>query len=119
MWCTGSVLVELERIADVVVLRLNRPAKRNALDSATLAELNHAFEQLAADDSVRALVFSTTDPKALCAGADVSEQLDHADGLARMVAFTRLYSWLDEFPAPLIAVAGHERILLYNTDDLK
>lgn len=99
------MLVPIERRGAIAVLRLNRPEKRNALDSATLAELNDGFGDLAADESLRALVFSTTDPTALCAGADVGEHLDQAGGVARMAAFTRLYTWLDEFPVPIIAVA--------------
>ena len=96
--------VLLERRGAVAIVRLNRPERRNALDSAALALLDQMLTALAADDTLGALVVSTTDPAALCAGADVSEHLDHDAGLARMVAFTRLYSWLDEFPAPLVAV---------------
>lgn len=95
----------LERRGPVAIVRLNRPAKRNALDSASLALLDKLFTDLAADDELRALVVSTTDTTALCAGADVGEDLDHDGGVARMAAFTRLYSWLDEFPAPIIVVA--------------
>jgi enoyl-CoA hydratase/carnithine racemase len=103
-----SETVLVERRGDIAVVRLNRPAKRNALDSATLAVLDGALTDLAGDYSLRALVFSTTDPAALCAGADVGERLDHDAGIARMAAFTRLYRWLDEFPVPIIAVAvGH------------
>lgn len=103
-----SAPVLVERLGPVAILRLNRPAKRNALDSATLALLDETFAGLADDDELRALVLSTTDTAALCAGADVGEQLDHDAGVARMAAFTRLYSWLDEFPVPIVAVAvGH------------
>ncbi len=94
-----------ERREDVAVVRLNRPEKRNALDSPTLAALNAAFADLAADGSLRALVLSTTDTAALCAGADVGEQLDRDAAVARMSAFTDLYTWLDVFPVPIIAVA--------------
>ncbi|HEY8301525.1 MAG TPA: enoyl-CoA hydratase/isomerase family protein [Jatrophihabitans sp.] len=94
-----------ERRGPVAIVRLNRPQKRNALDSASLRLLDELFTELAADDSLRALVVSTTDPAALCAGADVSEQLDHDAGIARMAAFTRMYSWLDEFPVPIVVVA--------------
>jgi enoyl-CoA hydratase/carnithine racemase len=94
-----------ERRGDIAIVRLNRPEKRNALDSATLAELNGTFERLAADDTLRVLVLSTTDTSALCAGADVGEELDHDGGVARMAAFTRMYTWLDEFPVPIVVVA--------------
>jgi len=88
----------------IAVVRLNRPDKRNALDSAALTALLAALDQLAADDDVRALVLSTTNTAALCAGADVTESLDEAGGVARMTAFTRLYAQLEAFPVPTIAV---------------
>ncbi|HEV2811673.1 MAG TPA: enoyl-CoA hydratase/isomerase family protein [Solirubrobacteraceae bacterium] len=88
----------------MAVLRLDRPEVRNAMDSALLAALLDALEELAADDALRALVFSTTSERALCAGADVAEELDHAAGVARMEAFTRLYAAVEAFPAPTIAV---------------
>ena len=94
-----------ERRGDIAIVRLNRPDKRNALDSATLGAARPTFTDLAADDTLRVLVLSTTDVRALCAGADIGERLDAAAGVARMAAFTRLYSWLDEFPVPIIAVA--------------
>ena len=49
------------RVGDgIEVLRLDRPERRNALDSATLAELLDALDELARDDDLRVLVFSTT-----------------------------------------------------------
>lgn len=94
-----------ERLDDgIEVIRLDRPDVRNAMDTAMLAELGSALTELAADDALRALVFSTTSERALCAGADVGEQLDHAAGVARMEAFARLYAAVEAFPAPTIAV---------------
>jgi enoyl-CoA hydratase len=94
-----------ERFEDgIEVIRLDRPEVRNAMDTAMLAELDVALRELAADEGLRALVFSTTSERALCAGADVGEQLDHAAGVARMEAFARLYAAVDAFPAPTIAV---------------
>lgn len=88
----------------IEVVRLNRPDKRNALDSATLAELVDTLGDLAADDALRALVLSTTNPQAFCAGADVGEVLDRDAGVERMAAFCRLYAAIEAFPAPTIAV---------------
>jgi enoyl-CoA hydratase/carnithine racemase len=89
---------------DIEVLRLDRPEVRNAMDTAMLTELDAALTELAADATLRVLVFSTTSERALCAGADVSEQLDHAGGVARMELFARLYAAIEAFPAPTIAV---------------
>jgi enoyl-CoA hydratase/carnithine racemase len=94
-----------ERIDDgIEVVRLDRPERRNAMDTALLAELNAALEELAGDEALTALVFSTTSERALCSGADVSETLDDDGAVARMEAFTRMYSALEAFPAPTIAV---------------
>ena len=96
----------LERTQDdgVAVLRLDRPEVRNAMDSALLAALLSELSDLAADPSVRVLVFSTTSTRALCAGADVGEELDHAGGVARMEQFAAMYSAVEAFPAPTVAV---------------
>jgi enoyl-CoA hydratase/carnithine racemase len=88
----------------IEVLRLDRPQARNALDSVALAELGEALAGLAADDGLRVLVLSTTSARALCAGADVAEVLDAPGAVARMEAFTRVYSALTFFPAPTVCV---------------
>lgn len=100
-----SATVLRERRGAVEILRLNRPDKRNALDSTTLAALTNALDDLALDADLRVLVLSTTSTRALCAGADIGERLDRDGGVARMAAFTRLYAQLDEFPVPIVAVA--------------
>jgi enoyl-CoA hydratase len=94
-----------ERLDDgIEVLRLDRPEVRNAMDTALLVELGEALAALAADTSLRVLVISTTNERALCAGADVAEELDPAGGIARMELFAALYSAIEAFPAPTIAV---------------
>lgn len=97
--------LRLQRLPDgVAVLRLDRPDVRNAMNRALLAELEEALAELAADDTVRVLVFSTTNVRALCAGADVGEPLTHEQGVERMQAFSRFYAAVEAFPAPTIAV---------------
>jgi enoyl-CoA hydratase/carnithine racemase len=97
--------LQRERLDDgIEVLRLDRPEARNALDSATLAALEAALEELARDDDLRVLVLSTTSSRALSAGADVREELDHPGAVARMEAFTRVYTAIEAFPSPTIAV---------------
>ncbi len=97
--------LESERVdARIAVLRLARPAVRNAMDSALLAALETELARLAADPELSVLVVSTTDVRALCAGADVSEPLTPAQGLARMEAFGRFYAAIEAFPVPTIAV---------------
>ncbi|MGZ6642021.1 MAG: enoyl-CoA hydratase/isomerase family protein [Solirubrobacteraceae bacterium] len=97
--------LQRERLGDgIEVLRLDRPEARNALGTQGLADLEAALADLAADDTLRVLVLSTTDTKALCAGADVREALDHEGGVARMEAFARVYAAMEAFPAATVCV---------------
>lgn len=99
-------LLEHERLdAGIAILRLNRPEVRNAMDRALLAALEQQLADLAADGELRALVISTTNTRALCAGADVGEALTPAEGVARMEAFARFYSAIEAFPTVTVAVA--------------
>jgi len=88
----------------IAVLRLNRPERRNALDSGLLSELVEVLERLSVDEELRVVVFSTTSVRALCSGVDVTEQLDHAGGVARMKSFSQFLAALEAFPVPTIAV---------------
>lgn len=56
----------------VVTLTLNRPQAFNALSEAMLGALGEAFDDLAADDGVRAVVLAAAG-KAFCAGHDLKE----------------------------------------------
>jgi enoyl-CoA hydratase len=97
--------LQRERTADGVErLRLDRPDRRNALDRATLRSLLDALQVAAADPALRTVVFSTTSTTALCAGADVGEELDREAGVARMELFARLYQAVTDLPVPTIAV---------------
>ena len=93
--------IQREQVGEVEVIRLDRPQRRNAMDSALLADLLAALGSVA---DAHAVVLSTTDPKALSAGADVGEELDREGGVARMEAFTHLYAALEALPAPTVAV---------------
>lgn len=56
----------------VVTLTLNRPQAFNALSESMLAALQHEFDEITKDDSVRVVVLAA-DGKAFCAGHDLKE----------------------------------------------
>jgi enoyl-CoA hydratase/carnithine racemase len=62
----------VENKGAVRILTLNRPEKRNALDTALSRELLEALRAADADDAVRCVVL-TGAGQAFCAGADLSE----------------------------------------------
>jgi enoyl-CoA hydratase len=57
----------------VRVLTITRPAKLNALNRATLSELQAALQTLADDRVLRVLIVTGAGPKAFVAGADIAE----------------------------------------------
>jgi enoyl-CoA hydratase len=63
----------LERDAAVARLTVNRPEKRNALDSATMDELRRALLELKHDAAVRVVIITGSGDKAFIAGADINE----------------------------------------------
>lgn len=97
--------LQRERIAaGIEVLRLDRPDRRNALDRGTLRSLLAALHDLAADPELRVVLLSTTSTAALCAGADVGEELDRTGGIERMELFAQLYQAVTDLPVPTVAV---------------
>ena len=96
----------LEIHGAVALIRLNRPKALNALNSALIAELNAALDDLEKDPSIGALIVTGSE-KAFAAGADIKEL--HA--LTYMDAYLSdtIASWerLSFFRKPAIAaVAG-------------
>ncbi|MBN8481616.1 MAG: enoyl-CoA hydratase/isomerase family protein [Xanthomonadales bacterium] len=57
----------------VRTLTIHRPAKLNALDQATIGELQVAFDQARDDGGVRVIVLAGSGDKAFVAGADIGE----------------------------------------------
>ncbi|MEQ1894150.1 MAG: enoyl-CoA hydratase-related protein, partial [Planctomycetota bacterium] len=62
-----------EVTGSVATLTVNRPDKLNALNTATLTEMEQAFEHCKVSESVRALVITGAGEKAFVAGADIKE----------------------------------------------
>jgi methylglutaconyl-CoA hydratase len=91
----------------VAHVTLDRPEKRNALDSATIAALSSALERCAGDPAVRVVQLSGAGA-VFCAGADLAEMqaqaaASEAENLAHARNLAALLSALDSFPKPTLA----------------
>ncbi|MCP3934923.1 MAG: crotonase/enoyl-CoA hydratase family protein [Actinomycetia bacterium] len=64
-------VVEIEINNYVAVLTLNRPEARNALNPELIVALARSWEQLADDDSVRAIVITGAEGSTFCSGFDL------------------------------------------------
>ncbi len=99
-----DLLTTYERDGNGVgLLRLDRPAARNAINTQMLEELLGHIEAARADEDLRVLVLSSTDHMGFSAGADVREDLDREGAIRRMQLFADLYDGLTGFPRPTIA----------------
>ena len=87
----------------VLEATLNRPAKKNAINSEMWAELTEVLRQARDDRSVRALVLGGAGG-AFCSGADLSgTTLSGSDTLSRMRSINEVALLLHRLPKPTIA----------------
>jgi enoyl-CoA hydratase len=90
-------------------ITINRPKQLNALNAATIIELNKAIAEADNDNSVRCIILTGADTKAFVAGADIKEfaAFDKKDGknLARK-GQELLFDLLENAVTPSIAAVN-------------
>ena len=94
----------------VIELVLNRPEAMNAVSTAMTQSLTAAAGAIAADDSARAVVVSSSHPKAFCVGADLKERNGLTDDelRAQRPGNRAAYRSILDLPVPVVAaVAGY------------
>jgi 2-(1,2-epoxy-1,2-dihydrophenyl)acetyl-CoA isomerase len=96
--------IQITRDNGIATVLLNRPDKLNALSGEMYHELADCFEQLGADDAVRAVVL-TGSGRAFCAGGDVSSMgnYDVVSGRKRSRGHHRTIINLHNLEKPVIA----------------
>ncbi|MBC7643440.1 MAG: enoyl-CoA hydratase/isomerase family protein [Flavobacterium sp.] len=99
-----NILVETnENIATITV---NRPTKLNALNVATIQELNSALERLDNEHKIRAIILTGSGEKAFVAGADIAEFANFSvEEGAQLSAQGQeiLFDYIENLKTPVIA----------------
>lgn len=107
-------LIEITIERGVATVALNRPSARNAVSDAMRGELITAFEQLATDSAVRAVIV-TGRGAAFCAGGDIAGMQQRLAAPSGEVAFNgwqrqqtthHLVAALHDLPKPTIAAVN-------------
>ena len=95
----------LERDAAVLHITINRPKVLNALNAATLSDLDAAFDEAAADAAVRVITITGAGEKAFIAGADINELAVQTPvgGRDHARKGQRLFDRIERFGKPVIA----------------
>jgi enoyl-CoA hydratase/carnithine racemase len=91
--------VEIHRDGPVIEIRLNRPAKKNALTTVMYAAIVDGLQTLEGDDELRAAVI-TAEGTDFCAGNDLSEFVSPPDGPIGGAGFLDVVSTLTK---PLVS----------------
>lgn len=65
--------LRVERDGPIATLTIDRPAKLNALDYATIDALAAALDTIEADDTLRAVILTGAGERAFSAGADITD----------------------------------------------
>ena len=92
-----------ERRGDAVLVTLNAPERRNAIDQEMVDGLHAVLDGLESDDSVAALVITGAGDKAFAAGADIAQLRDRKSADAMKAINSGIFNRVEEFPAPVIA----------------
>ena len=102
----GLNLLQLQQAGPVLHVRLNRPAKRNAVSDELLAQLHTVWVNLPAlQTSVKAAVLSG-DGAHFCAGLDLSEVSGRSvtEGMQQSRAWHACFDAIQFGPVPVVAV---------------
>ena len=95
-----------EKIATVTI---NRPAKLNALNKATISDLSKAVKLLGKNEEVRVIIITGSGEKAFVAGADISEFANYTiiEG-AQLAAegHESLFDYIENLKKPVIAAVN-------------
>ena len=102
----GSRSLLIERREDgIIVITINRPDRRNALDRHTLAAGRKLIRDILYDRSARVLIVTGAGDKAFCAGADLKERegmtMDQVRQYIRYIRDT--FTEIENLPIPVIA----------------
>ncbi len=100
--------LRIERRDRVAVLTIDRPKVLNALDAATMKELDAAFAELGADESVQAVIVTGAGDRAFVAGADINElaKQDSRSGYETSLRGQRVFRRIETLGKPVIAAVN-------------
>jgi enoyl-CoA hydratase len=102
-----NILLELE--APIAILKINRPQQLNALNKATIEELNQVLQELRDMVEIRAIILTGEGAKAFVAGADIKEFSDFGVNEGTELAAIgqeSLFDYIENFNKPIIAAVN-------------
>ncbi|MCB9884027.1 MAG: enoyl-CoA hydratase/isomerase family protein [Planctomycetes bacterium] len=100
---TETARILQERRGDALLVTLNAPERRNAIDQEMVDGLHRVLDEHWHDESIAALVLTGAGDKAFAAGADIAQLRDRTSRDAGKAINSAIFNRIEEFPAPVIA----------------
>jgi len=96
--------VKLEKIGRVALITMNRPEKRNALNSEVRQELYTVLKQINADEHIRSVII-TGAGEAFIAGADIQTMKNYTvkDATESSREGNKIFSYIEKMNSPVVA----------------
>jgi len=97
--------LRLEKRPPLAIVTIDRPKVLNALNAATLTELEAAFDDLAGDAAIRAILLTGAGDRAFAAGADIRElaPLTPEEGRSFTLRGQAIFRKIERLGKPVIA----------------
>ncbi|MDX1751977.1 MAG: enoyl-CoA hydratase-related protein [Salinimicrobium sediminis] len=98
-----------EQSGNIAYITINRPTKLNALNKATISELNDAFSAAEEIEDIKVIILTGSGEKAFVAGADISEFANFSVEEGQQLAAegqAKLFDHVANFPKPVIAAVN-------------
>ena len=98
-----TTVVDVRRQDARLVLTIDRPERRNALNADVIGALREALQRTKSDDTLRAVVLTGAGDEAFCAGADLGANAFEFDYATPTNAYSDLLRMARTLDVPLIA----------------
>jgi len=97
-----------EKEGGIGIVTINRPKALNALNAATIYELDRMADQLAKDDEVKVVIITGGGEKAFVAGADITEMqpMSPIEGRNWGKLGQAVFNKIENLPKPVIAAVN-------------
>lgn len=96
--------IKLEKKGKVAVITMNRPEKRNALNSEVRQELYNVLKRIDSDENIRSAIITGTG-EAFIAGADIQAMKNYTveDAIESSRQGSKVFSYIEKMGIPVIA----------------
>ena len=97
--------IQLEPIADIAVIKINRPEALNALNTDVILELSRTLDIIGVDDGIKAVIITGAGERSFCAVADISYMINITPIMAEKYASSAqdVFNKIEKLEKPVIA----------------